>query len=421
MSRLCTTVALVLLIAAPARAGLYYSGEPVAELPSQWRGFLLDHRALRMVAVPPSPTALPHPFRESYRDAAAKLTQTATQRPLTADEAADLGALHLRLGATDAALAVLRAAHRDHPDHFRAAANLGTAYQLRGDFEQAILALQSAVRLAPAKSKKAEALHLRLVRLRRNEPRDAQGLDDLFGIRFDAADKKVPPDAIGLTQQLALWLPADGRLLWQLGELAHASGDVRTAASILDGCVTEFAMGHPDLRRHRHECRAAADAFAKQEPLARPSHDQHQPLVTFRSPRPLVRRYDSAKLPPVRPDGLNVLPWPLLIETVVTETKPRFPAHLQKLDGLKVVLTGFMQPLGDEIDLWAFLLIEYPVGCWFCETPEPNAMMFVEMPAGKTVRLTRNLVRIEGRLTLNSTDPENFLYTIRDAKVGPPD
>jgi hypothetical protein len=61
------------------------------------------------------------------------------------------------------------------------------------------------------------------------------------------------------------------------------------------------------------------------------------------------------------------------------------------------------------------------VGCWFCEVPEPNAMMFVELPEGKTFRLTRNLVRIEGRLTLNSTDPENFLYTIRDAKVGPPD
>jgi len=421
MRRVYWAVAVVLAIVPPTRAGLYYSGEPIADLPSQWRGFLLDHRALRTAAVPPSPTALPHPFRDNYREAAAKLTQTAAQRPLSADEAADLGALHLRLGATDAALAVLRAAHRDHPDHFAVAANLGTAYQLRGDLEQAILTLQTAVRLAPPKLKKAEELHLRLVRLRRNEPRDAQGLDDLFGIRFEAADKKVPADAVALTQRLALSLPADGRLLWQLGELTHATGDVRTAASILDGCVTEFAMGHADLRRHRHEYRAAADALAKQDPIARPSHEQHQPVVTFRSPRPLVRRYDAAKLPPVRPDGLNQLPWPLLVETVVTETKPRFPAHLQKLDGLKVVLTGFMQPLGDEIDLTSFLLIEYPVGCWFCEVPEPNAMMFVELPAGKTFRLTRNLVRIEGRLTLNSTDPENFLYTIRDAKVGPPD
>src|SRR5205823_12089069 len=145
--------------------------------------------------------------------------------------------------------------------------------------EQATLALQTAGRLAPAKRKKAEELHLRHVRLRRNEPRDAQGLDDLFGIRFGAADKKVPPDAVSLTQQLALWLPADGRLLWQLGELAHATGDVRTAAAILDGCVTEFALGHPDLRRRRREYRAAADALAKQNPgqpgYTQAAHDPH--------------------------------------------------------------------------------------------------------------------------------------------------
>src|SRR5438128_7501988 len=131
MTRFCSVIASLFAFAPSAHAGLYYSGEPIADLPSQWRGFLLDHRALRTVAVPPSPTALPHPFRDSYREAVAKLTRAAAQRPLTADEAADLGALHLRLGATDAALAVLRGAHRDNPDHFRAAANLGTAYQLR--------------------------------------------------------------------------------------------------------------------------------------------------------------------------------------------------------------------------------------------------------------------------------------------------
>ena len=52
-------------------------------------------------------------------------------------------------------------------------------------------------------------------------------------------------DAAAVVQQLALWLPADGRLLWQLGEIANATGDVRTAANILDGCVTEFAMKSP--------------------------------------------------------------------------------------------------------------------------------------------------------------------------------
>ena len=54
-------------------------------------------------------------------------------------------------------------------------------------------------------------------------------LDDLFGIRYVGEDgsyqpgklaaaeaKKLPANAAALVQQLALWLPADGRLLWQL-------------------------------------------------------------------------------------------------------------------------------------------------------------------------------------------------------------
>jgi hypothetical protein len=434
-------VALILLVAAaPARAGLYYSGEPIAELPSLWRGFLLDHRALRTLAAPPAPNAPAHPLRESYRAAADKLTQLAAQRPLSADEAADLGALRLRLGSVDAALDVLRAAQRQHPEHFRVAANLGTAWQFQGDLDQAAQALREAVRLAPPKLRKAEELHLKLVTLRRGQPRTAQALDDLFGVRYAgdggaytpgriaAAERaKLPADAVALVQQLALWLPADGRLLWQLGELANAHGDVRTAAAILDGCVTELALGDPVLRRHRALLRAAADEQAKANPLGRADAQAahgtgHAAGLAFRSPRPLARHLDAAHLPPIRPDGLNPLPWSVITATTLDhQFRPTFAKHLRQLDGKKVVLTGFLQPLGDELESGAYLLIEYPIGCWFCETPEPTAIVLVELPAGKTAALTRNQVKVTGRLVLNATDPENFLYTVRDAAIGAPD
>ena len=42
-----------------------------------------------------------------------------------------------------------------------------------------------------------------------------------------------------------------------------------------------------------------------------------------------------------------------------------------------------------------FLLIEYPVGCWYCEMPEITGIVFVELPADRTVRLTRNPVKVE--------------------------
>ncbi len=76
-----------------------------------------------------------------------------------------------------------------------------------------------------------------------------------------------------------------------------------------------------------------------------------------------------------------------------------------------------MQPLGEDTDLGAFLVIENPVGCWFCEMPDLSNIVLVELPEGKAGRFTRDRVRITGKLALNSTDPENFLYIIRDAKM----
>src|SRR6266480_780949 len=78
------------------------------------------------------------------------------------------------------AIANLRAAHAKSPDHFHVAANLGTAWQLNGDLDQAALALRQAVKIAPPKQRPAEELHLKLVTLRRGEPKGTQRLDDLF-------------------------------------------------------------------------------------------------------------------------------------------------------------------------------------------------------------------------------------------------
>src|ERR671925_568871 len=41
-------------LAPPLRAGLHYSGEAFADLPSRWGGFLLDQRLLRTLAAKPS-------------------------------------------------------------------------------------------------------------------------------------------------------------------------------------------------------------------------------------------------------------------------------------------------------------------------------------------------------------------------------
>jgi Tfp pilus assembly protein PilF len=412
-------------VSSAARAGLYYSGEEMAPLPSQWRGFLLDQRQLRNVLLPSSP------LRQRYQKAADDLEKAARSRKLSADEAADLGALYVRLGKFNHAVEALRAAQRQYPRHFHVAANLGTAFQMLGELSGAEACLREAVRLAPAKQRQAEQYHLDLVCRRLREGKGAQGLDDLFGVRFvndkgeyepgklaAAQRKKLPAEAVACAQQLALWLPADGRLLWLLAELAGAHGDVRTAAAIMDGCVTEFGLRAPDLRRHRRLMREAAGKLAKSGPTSRKEHEGHAGLLKTRSPRPLVDRRAAEALPPIQPDGVNALPWFVLTQTSLDRRyRPTFPKYLRQLDGKRVTLTGYMQPLGDGQEMNSFLLIEYPVGCWYCETPELVAMVLVEMPPEQSHTFTREPVTVTGKLKLNATEPEDFLYAVRGAAV----
>jgi tetratricopeptide (TPR) repeat protein len=418
-------LAALFLLPSSARAGLYYSGEQYAELPSRLRGFLIDHRALRAAARERPGDVPVTPLRDDYRAAAERLEKLAKSRALTADEAADLGALDVRLGRIDKAMGVLVPAARKHPDHFHLAANLGTAFQLSGDLDRAAEYLTEAVRLAPAKQKSFEEYHLKLVRLRAKERKGTTTLDDLFGVIYsgtpgkmaDTERKKLPANAVAIVEQLALWLPGDARLLWQLGELANAHGDVRTAATILEGCVTELALGSAELRKHRAIYRAAADEQAK-----KPDHEQHKNTLNVKSSRPLMKTFDESLLPPIRVDGANAMPWPVLAATTTdAKGRPVFLKYLRQLDGRTVTLTGFMQPVRDELAVTGFLLLEYPVGCWFCESPEATGLVSIELARGKTVDFKKGLVKVTGTLSLNRNDPEGYLFAIVDARVGQAD
>jgi hypothetical protein len=103
--------------------------------------------------------------------------------------------------------------------------------------------------------------------------------------------------------------------------------------------------------------------------------------------------------------------------TVDRHFKPTFAKYLRELDGKEVSLLGFMQPLDENPDAASFMFIEYPVGCWYCEMPEVTGIVLVDLPPGKTQQLTRGLIKVTGKLTLNANDPENFLYTISKARV----
>jgi tetratricopeptide (TPR) repeat protein len=418
------------ILASPARAGLHLSSETYADLPSQWRGFLLDQRTVRQIAVPAGEKVDASPWRVRYLDELKKLDDKEKTSVLSADQTADQGALLLRLGNVDRAVNVLRAGQSKHPNHFAIAANLGTAWQLKGDYAGAAESLRQAVRLAPGKWLGAEELHLKLVLGRLKQKQPNQDLDELFGIRYftpdddntpEAERKKLSPRSVGLVQQLALWLPADGPLLWQLAELANAYGDARTAASLMEGCVVQFGMTNRDLRRRRLLLK---EAVAKLPPVPLGDKAGHQPghagSLAFRSRKPLISGLVETALPPISDAGVNPVPWEVFTSTAYEgKFPPKYSSYMKDLGGKRISLTGFLQPLNDEGT--AFLLIEFPVGCWYCEMPEFTGIILLDPPAGDTIRFERGLQRVVGRLSLNTNDPEDFLFTLREAKIAPID
>ena len=198
---------------------------------------------------------------------------------------------------------------------------------------------------------------------------------------------------------------------WQLAELANANGDVATGAAIMDGCVTEFGMNDAELHRHRQSTRAAATA---RDQATTPEHEGHLGGLKTRSRRPLLGQLRVADLPPIDPNGVNALSgrcWP--DPDLGRVFKPTFPKHLQDLNGKTISLGGFMQPLGDDAELSSFMLIEYPVGCWYCEVPEMTALVFVELPRNKKASLTRSLVKITGTLQPECDRHGNFYIRLR--------
>lgn len=210
---------------------------------------------------------------------------------------ANLGACELRLGRPAEAIEVLtRAATRDRRN-FTVLGNLGTAYQLAGQPVAALGRLAEARDVWPRECsgltpiqlnwyRKVEGYQDRLIRLRARESaagRPADAPDDLFGVRFlseggtyragDLAPserRKLPPDAVAVVQQLLIWLPADTRLYWLLGELLNAQGDISAAAEALDECLWARRFDSATLREHRRILREAVASAPPAPPTTSP-------------------------------------------------------------------------------------------------------------------------------------------------------
>jgi hypothetical protein len=385
---------------APAFAGIHGCDPPANAFPVEWPGFLRDLRAVRLAGTPSSP------LTERYATGLRLSKSSSDPRLPDAGLLATCGAFHLRLNEPAKALDILRTAAKNFPSQFELASNLGTAWQMNGDLAQAKLALAEAVELAPKEWKEAERLQLKLVMSRLKEGKNSDDLDDLFG-------GKPPANAIALVQQLCIWLPNDARLLWQLAELAYADGDVRTAANLMDGAVAEYGLKSEKARKRRTQFRTEADELAKKE-----DHLPHKGTVKFTSTRVFAKLLDESKLPRIDPMGRNQLPWAAVVETTVgRKFEVKFLNYVDRLDGLKVSMIGFVRANGSGTEMTEFLLTEFPIGCWFCESPGPTQTIWVDLAPGTTFDHVAGAVEVVGTLKLNKLDPERPLMTITGAKV----
>jgi tetratricopeptide (TPR) repeat protein len=275
--RACLIALTVLIWPSLARAGLYIENraEPGLAIPAdKARATILG---LRAAAVEPQGALHPESPRALYEGQVRELEQKRQSGAFSPVERANLGGCLIRLGRAREAIQVLQEGRAT--DHFLVLAHLATAYFVQGELSLAIRHQERLLQSWPAVwpgwnrqwlawCRECERAFLRLMHSRAAEalrkPSEA-GLDPLFpGVRYVGADGKykageiarrysdlLPSRAIDVTLQLCLWLPADLRLIWQLGELFNAGGHVELAEKILSDLLWGGA-NFKDLHEHRN-------------------------------------------------------------------------------------------------------------------------------------------------------------------------
>ncbi len=97
---------------------------------------------------------------------------------------------------------------------------------------------------------------------------------------------------------------------------------------------------------------------------------------------------------------------------------PVFSESVKALDGKVITVSGYLVPLeelGRETSEQFFILSSLPFNlCFFCGNAGPETVM--EVFTLDRIRYTTDLITIQGKLSLNDSDPMRLMYILKEAK-----
>lgn len=95
---------------------------------------------------------------------------------------------------------------------------------------------------------------------------------------------------------------------------------------------------------------------------------------------------------------------------------PVFSDKVKQLEGKVVEADGYIIPFEGMFKPEHIILSSLPLAeCFFCGSGGPETVMEVMLKT--PIKYTSNRVKVRGKLTLNSKDPEKLMYILKDATL----
>ncbi|WP_425393936.1 hypothetical protein [Algoriphagus vanfongensis] len=95
---------------------------------------------------------------------------------------------------------------------------------------------------------------------------------------------------------------------------------------------------------------------------------------------------------------------------------PVFSENIKKMEGEVVEADGYIIPFEGMFKPEHIILSSLPLAeCFFCGSGGPETVM--EVMLSDPIKYTSKRVKVRGKLTLNSQDPEKLMYILKDAAL----